>query len=170
MSTRKNNLGWDNEGFMVRLNAIAKPNPSAFARAAKLTDQSFRKYLSGSIPGSDVLAQIAKTAGVSIEWLVWGENERVQKSPQPSHIQKECDKVAKILTSDYQHLKDELVYYLNKLIVDCEMADRNAAKFKRLEKQNKEMQRELKELRKREPQSFSDVQDGHSRYGGKGEG
>lgn len=170
MSIRKNNLGWDEEGFIARLNAIAKPNPSAFARAAKLTDQSFRKYLSGSIPGSDVLAQISKTADVSIEWLVWGKEGQVKKSPLPPEIQKECDKAAQILTSDYDHIKDELIYYLNKLTTDCEMADRNAKRLRRLEDQNKEMRQELRELRKRERLGYSPVREGPARRGAKKEG
>lgn len=73
MSRRKSNLNWDSAGFIKRLNDIAKPNPYAFAKAAGLSDQKFRKYLVGTIPGSDALSQIARTAKVSMDWLVDGK-------------------------------------------------------------------------------------------------
>jgi len=88
----------------------------------------------------------------------------------PPEIQKECEKVAKILTSDYDHIKDELIYYLNKLTTDCEMADRNAKRLRRLEEQNKEMRQELRELRKRERLGYSPVREGPARRGAKKEG
>ena len=132
---------------------------------AETTCSTWKKR--NSIPSLELIS-FAQKHNLSLDWLFLG----VQKSDHAyaQKIQKECDKVAKILTSDYDHIKDELIYYLNKLTTDCEMADRNAKRLRRLEDQNKEMRQELRELRKRERLGYSPVREGPARRGAKKEG
>jgi len=71
----KNN--WDKEKFIERLRKIAKPNTGAFAaKCVGVSDQLFRGYLSGAIPGIDKAISIANQAGVSLDWLLTGEEAR----------------------------------------------------------------------------------------------
>ncbi|MEI9410753.1 helix-turn-helix transcriptional regulator [Mesorhizobium salmacidum] len=49
--------------------AMGGESPHAFAKRAGLSDSSFRQYLKGTMPGLDNLIAIAKTGGVSLDWL-----------------------------------------------------------------------------------------------------
>ncbi len=63
---------WKDE-FIKRLNDIAGNNPAEFARKAGISDQLFRKYLKGSIPGCDKLLLISYVSGKSVDWLLTGK-------------------------------------------------------------------------------------------------
>ncbi|MDX2271416.1 MAG: helix-turn-helix transcriptional regulator [Cyanobacteriota bacterium] len=55
-----------------------------FAHRCGLPDSTLRKYLSGSQPTADRLALIARCAGVSIDWLVTGEEPMFRTAPEES--------------------------------------------------------------------------------------
>ncbi len=53
--------------------AIGNRSVLSFARECGLSDSLVRKYLSGSLPGLDKVLVMARTAGVSVQWLATGE-------------------------------------------------------------------------------------------------
>jgi len=61
------------EGFSDRLKVlIGDRSNSKFARLCEIPESSVRKYLSGSVPGMDILVKIAEANSSSIEWLATG--------------------------------------------------------------------------------------------------
>ncbi len=59
--------------FKGRLETLmGEQNKSEFARMCGVSESSIRKYLSGTQPRMDALAQIAEATGASIEWLATG--------------------------------------------------------------------------------------------------
>jgi len=66
---------FDYEGFGKRLSeAIFPEKPSTFATRADVPHATVHKYLKGqgTAPRLDIAAQLARSAGVTLEWLVWG--------------------------------------------------------------------------------------------------
>lgn len=64
-------------GITARLKELmGTSRRAAFARKCGIPDSSMRQYLEGSIPGADKAAQIAERNGVSLLWLVTGEEPR----------------------------------------------------------------------------------------------
>lgn len=61
-------------GFIQRLKFISEENVAAFARKAKISDQAFRSYLDGTIPGADKLIGIARAGNISLEKLITGKD------------------------------------------------------------------------------------------------
>jgi hypothetical protein len=100
MSSRKVKLIWDSPGFIVRLEQIAQPNLSAFARSIGISDQLIRTYMKGSIPGGDILVAMAREAKRSVEWLVTG-NDRDDSfgCSWDEETRAACEDVAEILRS-----------------------------------------------------------------------
>ena len=69
----------------LRLALGSKP-VHAFARGAGMTDSLLRKYLSAtSLPGLDKLLELAKAAGVRLEWLATGEGP-MRHGAEPSQL------------------------------------------------------------------------------------
>lgn len=71
--------GFDFEGFARRLaDAIFPEKPTSFARRASVSSGLMFKYLKGEGASGhrlDVVARIAETAGVSLDWLVFGRGD-----------------------------------------------------------------------------------------------
>jgi phage repressor protein C with HTH and peptisase S24 domain len=66
-----------NQSIADRLRALqGDQRPAEFARKCGIRESLMRKYLAGSIPGADKLAQIARANGVTIDWLASGEEPR----------------------------------------------------------------------------------------------
>jgi len=65
---------WDGAGFPARLMTAKDPlSTNAFAKKCGISESVFRKYLAGeSVPGADKLVDIAREAGVSLDWLATG--------------------------------------------------------------------------------------------------
>ncbi len=59
---------------------------SVFAKKCGFRESTLRGYLSGSIPSIDKADQIAKAAGVNLQWLVSGEGERESSSAISSEM------------------------------------------------------------------------------------
>lgn len=60
--------------FALRLRElIGSSSVADFARKCELGDSLIRKYLDGAMPGLDKALQIARTGGVSLEWLLGAE-------------------------------------------------------------------------------------------------
>lgn len=65
-------------GITQRLNALAEGmSTNAFALKCGVPESSMRKYLSGSIPGTDRAVQISKACGVNLEWFATGEGPKM---------------------------------------------------------------------------------------------
>ncbi|WP_235889722.1 LexA family transcriptional regulator [Brucella haematophila] len=63
-----------NDTFADRLKVlIGNQSANAFAREVDIGESLMRKYLAGATPGIDKVAQIAKTKGVALDWLINGE-------------------------------------------------------------------------------------------------
>lgn len=56
--------------------AIGSQSVLAFSKRCGISDSLVRKYLAGSLPGTDNLVVMAKAAGVSIAWLAAGEGDQ----------------------------------------------------------------------------------------------
>tara|TARA_R110002012_G_scaffold309795_1_gene517074 strand:- start:584 stop:1087 length:504 start_codon:yes stop_codon:yes gene_type:complete len=66
-------------GFGARLKeAIGQRSVLSFAKECGISDSLVRKYLAGSLPGLDKALVMARTLGVSLEWLATGEGEMVK--------------------------------------------------------------------------------------------
>lgn len=64
--------------FSERLReAIGAQSVLAFSKECGISDSLIRKYLAGSLPGTDNLVSMARAAKVSIAWLAAGEGEKV---------------------------------------------------------------------------------------------
>lgn len=76
-------------GITQRINELAIGiSTNAFAQKCGIPESSMRKYLAGSIPGTDRAVQIAKACGVSLEWLATGEgsmHRNVVREPLPTY-------------------------------------------------------------------------------------
>ncbi|MDB1109745.1 MULTISPECIES: XRE family transcriptional regulator [Pseudomonas] len=67
--------------FSERLReAIGAQSVLAFSKRCGISDSLVRKYLAGSLPGTDNLVVMAKAAGVSIAWLAAGEGDKVAQA------------------------------------------------------------------------------------------
>jgi phage repressor protein C with HTH and peptisase S24 domain len=76
----------DETGFARRLRvAIGNQSVLSFATKCGVSDNLIRKYLKGSLPGVDKLVTMAKTAGVTVEWLATGEG-LIHKIAQPKEV------------------------------------------------------------------------------------
>ena len=53
---------------------MASQSTAAFARKCGLGESLLRQYLAGSMPGADKAAQIARANGVTLDWLVLGDD------------------------------------------------------------------------------------------------
>ncbi|WP_240915557.1 helix-turn-helix transcriptional regulator [Metapseudomonas otitidis] len=63
--------------FSERLReAIGSQSVLAFSKECGISDSLVRKYLGGSLPGTDNLVLMARAAKVSIAWLAAGEGEK----------------------------------------------------------------------------------------------
>lgn len=61
----------------LRIKELIGSEPvTTFAKRCGISESLLRQYISGSVPGLDKAAQIARTAEVSLEWLAVGEGER----------------------------------------------------------------------------------------------
>lgn len=71
--------GFDFDGFARRLgDAIFPEKPSVFARRAGVSSGLISKYLSAKGASGhrlDIVARIAETAGVTLDWLVFGRGD-----------------------------------------------------------------------------------------------
>lgn len=77
--------------FSERLReAIGSQSVLAFSKSCGISDSLVRKYLAGSLPGTDNLVLMAKAAGVSIAWLAAGEGA---SSAQGLPVQRDEDDV-----------------------------------------------------------------------------
>ncbi|HAX90637.1 MAG TPA: hypothetical protein DCY07_00300 [Rhodospirillaceae bacterium] len=75
MSNAKTN---PSESFFSRLQHVHKPmNGAEFCRAIGISTPLYQKWKSGSIPGYDKLRLISEKFGVSVDWLLTG-NESVK--------------------------------------------------------------------------------------------
>lgn len=64
--------------FSERLKeAIGAQSVLAFSKECGISDSLIRKYLAGSLPGTDNLVSMARAAKVSIAWLAAGEGQKV---------------------------------------------------------------------------------------------
>lgn len=54
---------------------IGAGSANAFARKSGIGESSLRQYLAGGIPSATIAARIAHAGGVSLDWLVNGEEE-----------------------------------------------------------------------------------------------
>lgn len=64
------------DGFSERLKiAIGSGSINAFAKKCEIRESSIRGYLSGSMPGVDKAAALARAANVNLEWLATGYGE-----------------------------------------------------------------------------------------------
>lgn len=97
----KLNDSWKKE-FTERIKLIAGENEAAFAKKAGLSDQLLRKYLKGSIPGSDQLLKIAKAAACSTDWLLTGKEYEHPSCPVKCDAEmiEICKDLKEILQSD----------------------------------------------------------------------
>ena len=68
--------------FVDRLkNLIGVGSVSSFAKFCDVPASSMQKYLNGSIPGIDKALRIAEANGVSVQWLITGNENMVQETP-----------------------------------------------------------------------------------------
>lgn len=66
----------DLDGFHERLaTVLAGESETSFAARARISKSGLNRVLRGGMPSLDVLAAIASTAGVSIDWLATGRND-----------------------------------------------------------------------------------------------
>lgn len=73
--------------FSERLReAIGSQSVLAFSKACGISDSLVRKYLGGSLPGTDNLVLMARAAKVSIAWLAAGEGEKHQVGQATNRI------------------------------------------------------------------------------------
>ena len=103
-----------------RIQYLAGENPAQFARDAKIRDQTFRKYLNGSMPGPIKIIKIAEAGNVSTGWLLTGHEPK--SNPPPNGY----------TTEGIQNLKD--------------LAAANKKLNDHLEQENKELKRKVKNL------------------------
>lgn len=71
-------IDFDYEGFAKRLSeAIFPEKPSTFASRVGVAHPTLLKYLKagGTSPRLDIASALARAAGVTIDWLVWGEGD-----------------------------------------------------------------------------------------------
>lgn len=82
--------------FSERLReAIGSQSVLAFSKECGISDSLVRKYLTGSLPGTDNLVAMARSAGVNIAWLAAGEGHmRKEFSSAPAAPQADDDKYA----------------------------------------------------------------------------
>ncbi|MBU4010101.1 MAG: hypothetical protein KJ882_04985, partial [Proteobacteria bacterium] len=57
----------------IKLLADKDESIAAFAKKSGISDQLFRKYIAGSIPGGIMLLKIATAGNVSVDWILTGE-------------------------------------------------------------------------------------------------
>lgn len=71
--------------FAYRLNSIIpEEKVLPFANQVGIGEASIRQYLKGSIPSMDKVVQIARVAGVSLEWLATGAGTK--EAPKPREM------------------------------------------------------------------------------------
>ncbi len=109
----KINNSW-RDGLTKRIRLLAGNNEAAFAKKAGIRDQTFRKYLSGSIPGGDKILLIARAGGVSTDWLLTGEEEP-SKIPIETEMEEENLKFTHRLLEKYHRLKSGFDSAISKL-------------------------------------------------------
>ncbi len=73
MSSKKSNH--DMHPICQRLKQMIGKSVPEISDKLKLTDQTVRKWINGSIPGADKIADICSAAGISIVWLLTGVGE-----------------------------------------------------------------------------------------------
>ena len=62
--------------FTHRIQQLAGENEAAFAKKAGISDQAFRKYLKGTIPGGENILKISRAGNCSTDWLLTGEKQK----------------------------------------------------------------------------------------------
>jgi transcriptional regulator with XRE-family HTH domain len=73
MSRHKSNKV-DTQGFADRLSQFVGENDRAsFAKKIGVSAWMVTKYLTGTVPGSDILLEISRTVNRSMEWLLTGQ-------------------------------------------------------------------------------------------------
>lgn len=107
---KKLNHSWKDE-LTERIASLAGKNEAQFAKKAKISDQAFRKYLKGSVPGGENIKKIAEAGNVSTDWLLTGKEKHAGSGfvcgwAEP--IQDACKLVHKIMTSDNKFAKEAL--------------------------------------------------------------
>ena len=92
-----------------RIIKLAGKNPAAFARKATISDQTFRTYLHGSIPGGDKVLEIANAGNVSTDWLLTG-HEETSKSPPgwtfDSEVREEYNFLTKVVSEANEGIRE----------------------------------------------------------------
>lgn len=79
---------------------------SEFARRCGIGESLMRKYLAGSVPGSDKADRIARAAGVRLEWLLSGEPPKLvlrQEGPVYQAHQLDEALLQNLITAIEQH-------------------------------------------------------------------
>jgi transcriptional regulator with XRE-family HTH domain len=72
----------NSDGFAERLRlALEGESVNAFARKCEISESLVRKYLSGAMPGLDKAVIMARSAGVSLDWLATGRGAMRPHSP-----------------------------------------------------------------------------------------
>ena len=66
--------------------AIGSESINSFAKKCGFSESLLRNYISGTMPGFDKAAIIAKTAGVSLDWLWFGETEAILPDNEELHL------------------------------------------------------------------------------------
>jgi len=101
-------LSWKDE-LRKRIQGLAGENEAAFAKKAGISDQAFRKYLRGSVPGGENILKIARAGNCSTDWLLTGEEKgnyiKCKLPPEAGDI---CDMLKEIFNSPDTQIHDAL--------------------------------------------------------------
>lgn len=105
---RKLNLSWKAE-FTHRIQQLAGENEAAFAKKAGISDQAFRKYLKGTIPGGENILKISRAGNCSTDWLLTGKKEATYLPEFEGEILRVCEDLQELMKYGEKEEKDSVL-------------------------------------------------------------
>lgn len=96
MSTKKSNNSI--HPICQRIGQIIKDHIPEISKKMELPDATVRKWVNGSVPGADKIVPLCEAAGISVKWLMTGEDKE-SWSEIPYHVKEAVQDVISILTS-----------------------------------------------------------------------
>jgi|GEM_PF-2952085 len=97
MSIKKSN--YSIHPICQRIGQIIKNCIPEISKKMGLPDATVRKWVNGSVPGADKIVPLCEAAGISVTWLITGE-EKEFWSEIPYHVKEAVQDTISILTSD----------------------------------------------------------------------
>lgn len=115
-------------GFASRLKQFVGDRENAmFGEKIGVSGEMVKKYLCGSLPRPDVLYEISKTTGKSMEWFITGEEKHQDACPIncDEKMMGLCSEVKNVMSSGtrYSRALNENIHAFNTAVEELKKAD-----------------------------------------------